>query len=40
MSSIVKSAILIEVLLEENLWSNNVLALETLTEMLAAVKEM
>ena len=33
MSSIVKSAILIiKVLLEANLWSNNVLALETLIE--------
>ena len=40
MSSIVKSAILIKVLLEEKLWSNNVLALETLIKMVAAVKEM
>ena len=40
MSSIVKSAILIKVLLEETLWSNNVLALKTLIEVLAAVKEM
>ena len=40
MSSIVKSAIIIEVLLEGNLCLNNVLALETLIEVLAAVKEM
>ena len=40
MSSVVKSAILIKVLQEEKLWSNDVLVLETLIEMLAAVKEM